>query len=94
MVDRGSQPDALPTTGSKLEWARKLALAGISLKAHSNSAAVCRFYQRYGFVLGGYDRYLYQAMHPGTREIALFWYLRSWQILTCCHRMLNDRWNQ
>jgi hypothetical protein len=25
--------------------------------------------------LGGYDRHLYKALHPGTREVALFWYL-------------------
>jgi streptothricin acetyltransferase len=56
-------------------WAREAALAGVRLETQSNNVAACRFYERYGFVLGGYDRYLYRAMHPGTREIALFWYL-------------------
>lgn len=58
-----------------VEWAREAALAGIRLETQSTNVAACRFYERYGFVLGGYDRYLYQAIHPGTREVALFWYL-------------------
>ncbi|MFQ6242848.1 GNAT family N-acetyltransferase [Sinorhizobium meliloti] len=70
-----------------IEWTRKLALAGISLETQSNNAAACRFYQGYGFVLGGYDRYLYQAMHPGTREVALFWYL---PLLAYAHRLSQN----
>jgi streptothricin acetyltransferase len=63
-----------------VEWAREAALAGIRLETQSTNVTACRFYERYGFVLGGYDRYLYQAMHPGTREVALFWYLPfAWQ---------------
>ncbi|SCZ00661.1 GNAT family N-acetyltransferase [Microvirga guangxiensis] len=58
-----------------VQWAREAAMAGIRLETQSNNVAACRFYGRYGFVLGGYDRYLYQAMRPGTREVALFWYL-------------------
>lgn len=56
-------------------WARGAGLAGLRLETQSNNVAACRFYKRYGFVLGGHDRHLYRAMHPGTREEALFWYL-------------------
>ncbi|KRW65235.1 streptothricin acetyltransferase [Pseudomonas sp. TTU2014-096BSC] len=58
-----------------VEWARGAALAGVRLETQSNNVAACRFYDRYGFVLGGYDRCLYQGMHPGTPEVALFCYL-------------------
>ena len=30
-------------------------------------------YRHYGFILGGYDRYLYNAL-PEKDEVALFWY--------------------
>ncbi|WP_210210730.1 GNAT family N-acetyltransferase [Mesorhizobium sp. YM1C-6-2] len=56
-------------------WASERRLAGIRLETQSNNLAACRFYESYGFVLGGYDKHLYRALHPGTREVALFWYL-------------------
>lgn len=60
---------------ASVEWARQAALAGVRLETQSNNVAACRFYDRYGFVLGGYDRYLYCGMQSGSRETALFWYL-------------------
>ncbi|MBY4897016.1 GNAT family N-acetyltransferase [Cupriavidus sp. AU9028] len=56
-------------------WAKDASLAGVRLETQSNNIAACRFYRRYGFRLGGYDRYLYRGLEPGTREVALFWYL-------------------
>nr|WP_300309307.1 GNAT family N-acetyltransferase [Halomonas sp.] len=58
-----------------VEWARGAALAGVRLETQSNNITACRFYERYGFVLGGHDRYLYRGIHPDSREVALFWYL-------------------
>jgi streptothricin acetyltransferase len=57
-------------------WAKQRGLPGIRLETQSNNLGACRFYERYGFVLGGHDRWLYSALQPGTREVALFWYLR------------------
>ncbi|QRY67564.1 GNAT family N-acetyltransferase [Ensifer sp. PDNC004] len=57
-------------------WARERGLPGIRLETQSNNVAACRFHERYGFELAGYDRHLYSALTPGTHEIALFWYLR------------------
>jgi RimJ/RimL family protein N-acetyltransferase len=37
--------------------------------------AACRLYESCGFQLAGFDRCLYQGRHPGTAEIALYWYL-------------------
>lgn len=59
-----------------VSWAKVRGLPGIRLETQSNNVAACRFYERYGFELCGYDRHLYSALTPGTREIALYWYLR------------------
>jgi streptothricin acetyltransferase len=57
-------------------WARDRGLPGLMLETQNNNVAACRFYERCGFELGGFDRYLYRALHPDTHEIALYWYLR------------------
>ena len=40
---------------------------------HIVNVSACLFYRHYGFILGGYDRYLYNAL-PEKDEVALFWY--------------------
>jgi len=57
-------------------WSRDEGLAGIMLETQNNNIAACRFYERYGFELGGIDRLLYRGLDPQSREIALLWYLR------------------
>ncbi|WP_026872004.1 GNAT family N-acetyltransferase [Inquilinus limosus] len=58
-----------------VRWAREQGLPGVRLETQSNNVPACRFYKRYGFVLGGYDEYHYATI-PGLRnEVALFWYL-------------------
>lgn len=57
-------------------WALHSRLGMIRLETQSNNVAACRFYQRYGFVVGGYDRFLYRELGPEkSDEVALFWYL-------------------
>lgn len=56
-------------------WARERGLPGVMLETQNINAAACRLYERCGFVLGGFDGYLYRGVTPGTHEIALFWYL-------------------
>lgn len=56
-------------------WAREQRLPGLSLETQNNNLTACRFYERQGFQLGGIDRFFYRGLNPGTREIALFWYL-------------------
>lgn len=56
-------------------WAREGARPGVAAETQSTNVDACRFYERYGFALGGFDRHLYRALDPGTREVALFWYL-------------------
>lgn len=58
-----------------IEWARECGLPGVMLETQNINTAACRLYESCGFVLGGFDAYLYRGVMPGTREIALFWYL-------------------
>lgn len=59
-----------------IAWAKARQLPGIMLETQNVNVAACLFYQRCGFELGGFDRYLYRATDPQTNEIALYWYLR------------------
>ncbi|WP_422650342.1 Acetyltransferase [Cupriavidus sp. H18C1] len=57
-------------------WAAALNLKAIRLETQSSNVSACRFYARYGFVLGGYDRYLYSQLDENVRkDVALYWYL-------------------
>lgn len=58
-----------------VEWAKSKGFPGMMLETQSNNVAACRLYERCGFMLGGFDSYLYKALDPGTDEIALYWYL-------------------
>ncbi len=56
-------------------WARSRGMPGVMLETQNINVPACRLYERCGFVLGGLDVCLYRGVMPGTREIALFWYL-------------------
>jgi streptothricin acetyltransferase len=56
-------------------WTKSVALPGIMLETSNVNVAACQFYERFGFKLGGFDRFLYQAVMPGTEEVAIYWYL-------------------
>lgn len=56
-------------------WARGRGLPGVMLETQHINVPACRLYASCGFVLGGFDAWLYRGVMPGTREIALFWYL-------------------
>jgi streptothricin acetyltransferase len=45
------------------------------LETQNTNVAACLFYRRCGFELGGFDRFLYHAIHPDSDEIALYWYM-------------------
>jgi streptothricin acetyltransferase len=68
--------------GQAIGWARERGLPGVMLESQNiplagtfRNGAACRLYESCGFVLGGFDSYLYRGVMPGTREIALYWYL-------------------
>ena len=56
-------------------WARERGLPGVMLETQNINMAACRLYESCGFVLGGFDGYLYRGLERDTREIALFYYL-------------------
>lgn len=57
-------------------WAAGLNLRAIRLETQSSNVPACRFYAKYGFVLGGSDRYLYSQLGEDVRsDAALYWYL-------------------
>jgi streptothricin acetyltransferase len=56
-------------------WARQNGFPGIMVETQDSNVGACRFYESYGFVLGGFDTYLYHAGTRYTEDIALFWYL-------------------
>ena len=57
------------------QWARERNLAGIMLETQNNNVSACKFYERCGFRLEGFDQYLYKGVNLETDEIALYWYL-------------------
>ena len=57
-----------------IEWARGRGFPGLMLETQDVNVAACCLYESCGFELGGFDRYLYKGLHPGTEEVALYWY--------------------
>lgn len=55
-------------------WAKARGLPAVRLETQNNNLVACRFYERQGFALRGFDADLYRADMPGTREVALFLY--------------------
>jgi streptothricin acetyltransferase len=58
-----------------IQWARENGLPGIMLETQDDNVPACMLYQSAGFVLSGFDRNVYKAINPDTKEIALYWYL-------------------
>ena len=58
-----------------IKWARENNFPGIMLETQDNNVPACMLYQSCGFVLGGFDRNVYKAINPDTKETALYWYL-------------------
>ena len=56
-------------------WAKEKGYPGMMLETQHTNVKACRFYEKYGFILGGFDTRLYHAANRYTDEIALFWYL-------------------
>jgi len=58
-----------------IKWAKEQGFPGVMLETQDNNVPACTLYQNCGFVLGGFDRHVYKAMNPDTKETALYWYL-------------------
>ena len=58
-----------------IQWARENRYPGVMLETQDDNVPACTLYQSCGFVLGGFDRNIYKAINPATKETALYWYL-------------------
>ena len=58
-----------------IQWTRENGFPGVMLETQDNNVPACTLYQSCGFVLGGFDRNVYKAINPNTKETALYWYL-------------------
>lgn len=58
-----------------IQWARDRQFPGVMLETQDDNVPACTLYQSCGFVLSGFDRNVYKAINPNTRETALYWYL-------------------
>ncbi|MDR2569223.1 MAG: GNAT family N-acetyltransferase [Oscillospiraceae bacterium] len=57
-----------------VNWSRENNLYGVSLETQDMNLLACRFYIKYGFMLGGIDRLVYTA-EDYIKETALYFYL-------------------
>ena len=57
-----------------IEWAKHQNFPGITLETQDNNVPACKFYEKCGFVLSGFDLYAYKNLDNAS-EIALYWYL-------------------
>ena len=58
-----------------IQWARENRFPGVMLETQDDNVPACTLYQSCGFVLSGFDRNVYKAINPDTKETALYWYL-------------------
>ena len=57
-----------------IAWAKEQKFPGITLETQDNNVPACKFYEKCGFVLGGFDLYAIRNLSNAS-EIALYWYL-------------------
>ncbi|MEN1937947.1 GNAT family N-acetyltransferase [Paenibacillus sp. 102] len=57
-------------------WAKSCKMPGIMLETQSNNVRACKFYESCGFVIGGFDFFVYKGMNEQSDEVAIYWYLR------------------
>ncbi|MFD0587395.1 GNAT family N-acetyltransferase [Paenibacillus sp. GCM10027627] len=56
------------------KWALAGGMPGVALETQNNNLKACKFYESCGFVLGGFDLFLYKNLGKSSDEIALYWY--------------------
>jgi ribosomal protein S18 acetylase RimI-like enzyme len=54
---------------------RPRGLPGIMLETQNNNIGACKFYERCGFQLGEFDKFLYKGLEEEMTETAMYWYL-------------------
>jgi ribosomal protein S18 acetylase RimI-like enzyme len=57
-----------------IAWAQEQDFPGLMLETQTNNVPACKLYESCGFILGGFDVYVYRNFPQGD-ETALYWYL-------------------
>ncbi|MCQ6333917.1 MULTISPECIES: streptothricin N-acetyltransferase SatA [Bacillus cereus group] len=57
------------------QWAKNGNMPGIMLETQNNNVAACKFYEKCGFVIGGFDFLVYKGLDIENDEVAIYWYL-------------------
>lgn len=57
------------------QWAKEGNMPGIMLETQDNNVAACKFYEKYGFVIGGFDFLVYKGLDMTSDEVAIYWYM-------------------
>lgn len=57
-----------------IEWTKQQGFPGLTLETQDNNVPACKFYEKCGFVLGGFDLFAFRNL-ANASEIALYWYL-------------------
>ena len=60
-----------------VEWTKMKNLKGIMLETQDVNIAACKFYKKYGFILGGVDTMLYSHFKIAEQK-AMFWYYKMY----------------
>lgn len=58
-----------------MQWAKEGHMPGIMLETQNNNVAACKFYEKCGFVIGGFDFLVYKGFDMASDEVAIYWYL-------------------
>ncbi|PGB04618.1 streptothricin N-acetyltransferase SatA [Bacillus toyonensis] len=56
------------------KWAKEDNMPGIMLETQNNNVAACKFYEKCGFVIGGFDFLVYKGLDMTNDEAAIYWY--------------------
>jgi len=56
------------------QWSVERGLGGLALETQNNNIDACKFYEKNGFVIGGFDRCFYKQFEAVKDEIVLHWY--------------------
>ncbi|WP_088292098.1 streptothricin N-acetyltransferase SatA [Bacillus mycoides] len=57
------------------QWAKDGEMPGIMIETQNNNVAACKFYEKCGFVIGGFDFLVYKGINEKNDEVAIYWYL-------------------
>ncbi|KAB2460223.1 streptothricin N-acetyltransferase SatA [Bacillus sp. CH126_4D] len=60
--------------GQAKQWAKEGNMPGIMLETQNNNVAACKFYEKCGFVIGGFDFLIYKGLDMTSDEVAIYWY--------------------